>query len=128
MLISCPKCGKTVSDKAQKCLHCGFSFNKKFEIIPEEAEAVRKAFELGIKQVPYLRICRVIGGMLGKDVFHRATLNNMLRRPEYAGFQYNSAGELMESKSFSGIAIISFSQFLKMQERMALCVQELMEN
>lgn len=96
-----------------------YIFNKKFEIIPEEAEAVRKAFELGIKQVPYLRICRVIGEMLGKDVFHRATLNNMLRRPEYAGFQYNSSGELIESKSFSGIAIISFSQFLKMQERLS---------
>ena len=28
MLIECPKCGKPVSDKAKKCLHCGVVINK----------------------------------------------------------------------------------------------------
>ena len=45
MLISCPKCGKTVSDKAQKCLHCGFSFNKKFEIEEPKKDIVKKSMQ-----------------------------------------------------------------------------------
>lgn len=27
-LINCPQCGKSISDKAVKCPHCGVTFNK----------------------------------------------------------------------------------------------------
>lgn len=26
-LIQCPKCGKTISDKAEKCIGCGYILN-----------------------------------------------------------------------------------------------------
>ncbi len=28
-LINCPECGKKISDKAQKCIHCGYELNSK---------------------------------------------------------------------------------------------------
>ena len=27
-LIYCPHCGKPISDKAEKCIHCGVTFNE----------------------------------------------------------------------------------------------------
>ena len=29
-LIKCPECGKEVSDKSDKCIHCGYPFEKKY--------------------------------------------------------------------------------------------------
>lgn len=35
-LIKCPECDKKVSDKAESCPHCGYSFKKKIEINDEK--------------------------------------------------------------------------------------------
>lgn len=29
MLIQCPECGKEVSDKSDKCIHCGYPLKQK---------------------------------------------------------------------------------------------------
>lgn len=39
MLISCPKCGKPVSDKAEKCLNCGYFFNG--QVSEQEKESIK---------------------------------------------------------------------------------------
>lgn len=31
-LISCPECSNTVSDKAEKCPHCGVAISRSFEV------------------------------------------------------------------------------------------------
>ena len=31
-LIKCSKCGKEVSDKSQKCIHCGTKIKKEIEV------------------------------------------------------------------------------------------------
>ena len=89
-----------------------------YEMVPEEADLVRIAFELGIQGVPFVQICRLLGKELGKESFSRNTLDCIYRRPEYAGFQYNSQGELIESKCFKDMPIITFSQFSQMQDRL----------
>lgn len=32
MLIKCPECGKEVSDKSEKCIHCGYPLKKQINI------------------------------------------------------------------------------------------------
>lgn len=91
--------------------------NQVYEIDLVEAEAVKKAFELGINQVPYIQICRTLARMLGKNNFSSNTLNDIFRRPEYAGYQYNSEGKLIESKCFKDIPLITLIQFRKIGER-----------
>lgn len=89
-----------------------------FEIVPEEAEAVRRAYELGIRHIPFGRICRILGKVSGKGYFIRATLNKIFRRPEYAGYQFNSHQELIPSLCFQEIPLITLAQFNQMQERL----------
>lgn len=45
-LISCPECGKEVSDKADVCIHCGYGIKEHFIRIKQEEEAERKRVEL----------------------------------------------------------------------------------
>ncbi len=40
MLINCPNCGKSVSDKAKECLHCGFCLNEQSELKGKEENNV----------------------------------------------------------------------------------------
>ena len=35
-LIKCPECGKDVSDRAEKCIHCGFPLDKSSHMSVEE--------------------------------------------------------------------------------------------
>ena len=90
----------------------------KYEIVPEEAALVREAFELGIANCSYMSICRTLTAKYGiKDLLYD-TLMLIYKRPEYAGYQYNSKGELIESQCFKDIPIISLGTFMKMRERL----------
>ncbi len=40
-LIKCPECDKKVSDKAESCPHCGYSFKKKIEINNEKLKELK---------------------------------------------------------------------------------------
>lgn len=40
-LIKCPECDKKVSDKAESCPHCGYSFKKKIEINDEKLKELK---------------------------------------------------------------------------------------
>lgn len=82
-----------------------------FEIVPEEAEQVRAIFEMKIRGVPYTEICRILNQKVGKLKYFYRLLRRILTRPEYAGYQYNSKGELIPSITFKDIPIISLFQF-----------------
>ena len=40
-LIKCPECDKKVSDKAESCPHCGYSFKRKIEINDEKLKELK---------------------------------------------------------------------------------------
>ena len=44
-LIKCSECGKEISDKAEKCIHCGYPLK---EVTKEE---IKKSSMLNIKKV-----------------------------------------------------------------------------
>lgn len=92
--------------------------NQYFEIEPVGADAVQKAFEMAINFVPYNRICRAIAAILGRTHYSKISLHEILSRPEYAGYQYNSQGELIEAKCFKDIPLITLTQFRKVGERL----------
>ena len=35
-LIKCSECGKEISDKAERCVHCGFKITKESDIEPDK--------------------------------------------------------------------------------------------
>ena len=88
-----------------------------FEIVPEEAELVRTAFEMGIRGVSYARICRTLNKKAGYIKFNHTFLKQLFSRPEYAGYQYNTKGELIPSNSFKDIPLITLYQFNQVQTR-----------
>lgn len=48
MIIKCPECGKEVSDKADKCIHCGYPFKTETAVKEEKAQLVGLRVFLGI--------------------------------------------------------------------------------
>lgn len=89
-----------------------------YEIVPEEANFIREAFEMGIANCSYISICRELSKKYGFRDLYYDTLIPIYQRPEYAGYCYNSEGELIESKCFGSIPIVTLSQFLQMKERL----------
>lgn len=88
-----------------------------YEIVPEEAKIVKRAYELGLQYLPYQRICRMISKEFGYQALTYGFIHNIYKRPEYAGFQYNSGGELIPSMCFKDIPIITLAEFQQMQAR-----------
>ena len=89
-----------------------------YETVPEEAALIREAFEMGIANHSYNSICRKLSLKYGFNDLPHDTLMPIYKRPEYAGYCYNSRGELIESKCFGSIPIISLHQFMQMQKRL----------
>lgn len=52
-LIKCSKCGKEISDKSKRCIHCGARVKKQKEPVPN-ADAVTTSDSLLIKYLPYI--------------------------------------------------------------------------
>lgn len=90
----------------------------KYEIVPEEAEFIREAFAMGVANYSYMAICRKLSKKYGISDLHYDTLVPIYQRPEYAGYCYNSEGELIKSKCFGTIPIVTLSQFLQLKERL----------
>ena len=90
----------------------------KYEIVPKEADFIREAFAMGVANFSYMAICRKLSKKYGIHDLHYDTLIPIYQRPEYAGYCYNSEGELIESKCFGSIPIVTLSQFLQLKERL----------
>lgn len=63
-LIACPNCGNKISDKAVKCVHCGYNFNE--ENVPEEKE-VKHCTECGAVITDDMDICPSCGCPIEKE-------------------------------------------------------------
>ncbi len=101
----------------------------KFEIIEDEAEQIRKAYEWCEEGIPYTEIIKRMNEMrekcdvrfeikkdnyIGKPRISSPTLMRILKRPEYTGLTYNSQGGKVEWKG--GTAIISRALWDKVQD------------
>ncbi len=97
----------------------GYRFVKyqTYELVPEEAAIIRRAYELGLQYLPYQQICRMLSEEFGYAKLSYKFIQDIYRRPEYAGYQYNSTGELIPSICFKDIPIITLAEFRQMQER-----------
>lgn len=71
-----------------------------YEIVQEEATLIKRAFEPGVANLPYTGIARRLRKEFGWKDAHYDTLISIYNRPEYAGYQYDSKMELIESVCF----------------------------
>ena len=94
---------------------------QKYEINETEAPVIVCLFNLILKGNTNTSICTHINKTFttpGKKFFTPSHVARVIRRPEYCGMSYNSAGELIESKCFGNIPIVSKSVWYKAQEVM----------
>ncbi len=54
-LINCPECGKEVSDRAQKCIHCGYPLSQNTDTPPVSAPATSAVNEIQNKSVGVIK-------------------------------------------------------------------------
>jgi hypothetical protein len=88
------------------------------EIVPEEAEMVKFAFESICNGIPLNETVRQINAkfshLFKNNLLNRVSLRKFLKSPIYAGYQYNSNGDLIKSKQTDGI--VSFQLWKEVQE------------
>ncbi len=97
-LIKCPECGMNISDKADKCIHCGFPVSKsqykkvvrflpdknkyvieKDNVTLQEAEEFAKKYNE--KYSKYNLHCEIIDADTQLDYYHAPKPNNTIRCP-----------------------------------------------
>lgn len=105
---------------AGECLMCGYRYlgRQRFEIVEEEAKAIKMIFLLARQNYSYVRICREINKNfpLGKRTLLDSNVRRILKRPEYAGYTHNTRGELIKCLPLQGLEIIDLDLFLEVQE------------
>lgn len=89
-----------------KCIGFRTVSPKKVEVVPHEAEIIKKIYHYFLVDALSLNeIVRRIGSEY-PDVFPKCysnTMKNILRNPIYAGYMRNSEGDLIKSKQTDGI-------------------------
>lgn len=95
------------------------SYTKRgIEIVPEEAEMVKFAFESICNGISLNETVRQINAkfsyLFKNSLLDRVSLRKLLMSPIYAGYQYNSNGDLIKSKQTNGI--VSFQLWKEVQE------------
>ena len=92
---------------------------KTYRYDPEKAEIIRFIFREVIAKRRYCSIIREVNTRWSEHFngcFWEKTFREILRKPIYAGYQYNSTGELIVNHQ--GEAIISLDEFLQAQQIM----------
>lgn len=101
-LIKCPECDKKVSDKAESCPHCGYSFKKKIEINDDKLKELNGKWNN--KYLIIILIVLVIGYFL---FFNGSKTNNTntgnggsptteLKPNQNENYEYNQNGKYFE--------------------------------
>lgn len=101
-LIKCPECDKKVSDKAEGCPHCGYSFKKKIEINDEKLKELKGKWNN--KYLIIILVVLVIGYFL---FFNGSKTNNTntgnggsstteLKPNQNGNYEYNQNGKYFE--------------------------------
>ena len=82
-IINCPECGKEISDKAEKCIHCGFPLFKWYKITLTGYNKPETFASEGLKQVLHLN-------------YDYDILSNILSNCPYEIGKFNSEKEALE--------------------------------
>ncbi len=92
-----------------------YGYERKFEssgsikwvVVAEQAEAIRRMFELYLKGMSLNQITKSLNKegyrSWGGGYFEVSRINRTLKQPRYAGYTYNQKGELIESKVYEPI-------------------------
>ena len=87
------------------------------EVIPEQAEVIRFAFEQTLKLKPYNWILREMNrrflDRVGGKAFYISSFRHIIAQPFYCGYMVDSHGALIEAKQMKGQAIVSFDDWQK---------------
>lgn len=67
-MISCPNCGKQISDRAKACPGCGYVLQKKEEVVEEQSKKI-VCKECGTEITPDMGVCPNCGCPIEKEEF-----------------------------------------------------------
>ena len=86
--------------------------DRRVEVIPEQAEVIRFAFENTIRHKPYNWILREMNRLYGDRVsgkaFYSSSFRHIITQPFYCGYMVDSHGALIPAKQMEGQEIIPF--------------------
>ena len=82
-LVKCPECGKEISSKSEKCVHCGFPLYKRYKITLTGFEGSEAYASEGLIQVLHLN-------------YDYDTLSNILNNSPYEVGEFNSEKEAFD--------------------------------
>ena len=92
---------------------------KRISADPEKIPVVQYIFDALDRRLPYNQIIQEVNlrwPHLFRSCFWEKSLYLMAAKPIYAGYQYNTAGELIKNRQWDGV--ISVAQWLRVQEVM----------
>lgn len=98
------------------------STGKKFEyeINPAQAEVVKFIYKQFLAGKSYLSIAKELNEKYSKEFITghicTTTIKNILKRPLYAGYYYNSSNQLVKAKEIEGKELVSFSDWKTVNE------------
>lgn len=85
------------------------------EIVKEEAEFVKFVFEQYLNGMSVYKIVRELNSKFNAHTTTK-TVRDIIGRPLYCGYYYNSAGELIKAKEIEGKEIIDFNVWKEANE------------
>ncbi len=95
----------------------------KIQVIQSELETVKQIFKLYMANPTVRHVCVTLHKQGVKPfeskTWGRKSITNILKRPWYAGYQYNSHGTLIPSPVFKPHAVVSLLDFERVQNRLA---------
>lgn len=95
--------------------------NRKIEVNQDEATVIKYVFEQIASYAPYTKIIQEVNTQFKsvlKNTFWQSSLYHIASQPIYAGYQYNSDGQLIKNIQITGQEIISFELWQTVQKIM----------
>ena len=91
--------------------------NDKLQVDPKKAEVIKYVYDNILLYRPYRAIIKDCNEKFGKlgTFFYESSLYHMAKQPIYAGYMYDSKGELIKCKQMQGKAIVTLSKWLEVQ-------------
>ncbi len=91
--------------------------NDKIEVIPECIEIIRFIYDKICEYKSYRSIIKDCNERWHKErFFYESSIYSIAKQPLYAGYQYNTAGELIKNIQLTGQEIVSFEQWNTVQK------------
>lgn len=108
-LITCPECGKQISDKAPACIHCGYPLQQEQQTVPTTAAvsiskkvAIHSFNQPSPQKIPTIKVVREITGMglaEAKEFVEQTTPYVIVKD----GLSDNQANEIVQKFKAEGI-------------------------